>query len=75
MDNLIPQEAIAGRIFLVRGHKVLLDRDLAELYGVTTKRLNEQVRRNRDRFPEDFLVELTLREKEEVVAKCAHLAI
>ena len=46
----------------------------AELYGVTTKRLNEQVRRNRDRFPNDFLIELTQSEKEELVAKCDHLA-
>lgn len=46
-------------ILLIRGHKVLLDADLAKLYGVTTGRLNEQVRRNRDRFPGDFMFELT----------------
>jgi hypothetical protein len=46
-------------ILLIRGHKVLLDADLARLYGVTTGRLNEQVRRNRDRFPDDFMFELT----------------
>jgi hypothetical protein len=73
MNSLIPVDAITGRIHLIRGHKIILDRDLAELYGVTTKRLNEQVRRNRNRFPEDFLIELTTNEKEEVVAKCDHL--
>src|SRR5262249_48982538 len=47
------------RILFIRGEKVILDSDLAELYGVTTKRLNEQVRRNRDRFPTDFMFQLT----------------
>lgn len=51
----------------------MLDVDLASLYGVTTKRLNEQVKRNRDRFPEDFMFRLTAEEKTEVVAKCDHL--
>ena len=50
---------IAGRIFIVRGKRVMLDSDLAQLYGVPTKRLNEQVRRNQDRFPGDFLISLT----------------
>jgi len=57
--DLIPVEVIERRIFLIRGHKVMLDSDLAELYGVTTRRLNEQVRRNRDRFPADFAFLLT----------------
>jgi hypothetical protein len=61
-------------ILTIRGRKVLLDRDLAEIYGVPTKRLNEQVKRNSDRFPEDFLFRLTSREKNEVVANCDHLA-
>jgi len=51
-----------------------MDADLAELYGVTTKRLNEQVRRNRSRFPEDFIFQLTTEEKSEVVANCDHLS-
>ena len=51
----------------------MLDADLAQLYGVTTKRLNEQVKRNRDRFPEDFMFRLTAPEKAEVVANCDHL--
>jgi len=73
MNDLISIETIANKICFIRGHKVILDRDLAALYGVSTKRLNEQVRRNRDRFPEDFMIELTAGEKEEVVAKCDHL--
>lgn len=52
-------EQIAGKIYFVRGLKVMLDRDLAELYGVETRRLKEQVRRNIERFPEDFMFELT----------------
>jgi hypothetical protein len=50
---------IAAAIHEVRGHRVMLDADLAALYGVTTKRLNEQVKRNRDRFPDDFMFVLT----------------
>ena len=57
--SLIPIERIERLILLIRGHKVMLDSDLAELYGVTTKRLNEQVRRNLSRFPEDFMFQLT----------------
>ena len=64
---------IARRIIVVRGHKVMIDADLAELYGVRTKRLNEQVRRNRGRFA-DFFFQLTAAERSEVVAKCDHLA-
>lgn len=55
-------EGIAQRILIVRGQRVLLDSDLAELYGVRTARLNQQVRRNRDRFPEDFAFVLTINE-------------
>ena len=57
--SLIPIERIERLILLIRGHKVMLDSDLADLYGVTTKRLNEQVRRNLSRFPEDFMFQLT----------------
>lgn len=71
---LVPVERVERRIYLIRGEKVILDADLAELYGVTTKRLNEQVRRNRDRFPPDFMFQLTAEEKAEVVANCDHLA-
>lgn len=61
-SGLIPIERIDARILLVRGHKVLLDRDLAELYGVETRILNRAVRRNRERFPGDFMFELTREE-------------
>ncbi len=71
--QLIPLEAIERRILLVRGVRVMLDADLASLYGVRTKRLNEQVKRNRDRFPADFMFQLTAQEKAEVVANCDHL--
>jgi hypothetical protein len=60
--NLIPAERVERAILVVRGHKVLLDADLAALYGVTTKRLNEQVKRNGDRFPPDFMYQVTLEE-------------
>lgn len=59
---VIPANVIEHRIFLIRGHRVLLDSDLAGLYEVSTKRLNEQVKRNRKRFPEDFMFRLTLEE-------------
>ncbi len=61
-------------ILSLRGMSVMLDADLARLYGVETKRLNEQVKRNADRFPEDFVFRLTAVEKQEVVANCDHLA-
>lgn len=57
-----PTERIESRILLLRDQKVILDADLADLYGVTTKRFNEQVRRNRERFPSDFMFELTNQE-------------
>lgn len=60
--SIVPAERIASRILLIRGHKVMLDADLAELYGVSTKRLNEQVKRNKMRFPADFMFALTAAE-------------
>jgi hypothetical protein len=57
-SSLLPAERIEKAILLIRGHKVMLDRDLADLYGVPTKRLNEQVRRNYARFPKDFMFQL-----------------
>lgn len=62
MNELIPVEIIENKIYLIRGHKVMLDRDLAELYGVETRVLNQAVRRNLDRFPEDFMFALTREE-------------
>ena len=64
IGSLIPTERIEQRILVIRGQKVMLDSDLAELYGVPTKRLNEQVKRNSDRFPEDFMFQLTAKETE-----------
>jgi hypothetical protein len=55
MQLQVPTELIEQRIYLIRGHKVMLDRDLAELYQVQTKNLNKAVKRNIDRFPEDFM--------------------
>ena len=70
-DLSISLERIAQSILIIRGHKVLLDSDLATLYGVPTKRLNEQVRRNRGRFPEDFMFPLT---EEEYAGLRSHFA-
>lgn len=71
--SLVPNELIASRILLIRDQKVMIDSDIAELYGVTTKRLNEQVKRNISRFPSNFMFELTKEEKSQVVANCDHL--
>lgn len=71
--SVIPVERIANRIYLIRGEKVMLDSDLAELYGVPTRRLNEQVKRNIGRFPEDFAFQLTHREFEALRSQIATL--
>jgi len=65
--SLIPQETIEDKILLIRGKKVILDRDLAVLYGVETKQLTRQVRRNIDRFPDDFMFQLTREEYNELL--------
>jgi len=62
MSNLMAIELIASKIFEIRGKKVMFDRDLAKLYGVETKVLNQSVKRNKDRFPEDFMFSLTREE-------------
>jgi len=66
----VPMERVADRILSIRGHRGMVDTDLAEVYGVQTKRLNEQVKRNVERFPEDFAFRLTPEEKMGLVAKC-----
>jgi len=71
MATVIPLEQIERKIVLVRGHKALLDAHLAALYGVTTKRLNEQVRRNRSRFPGDFMFQLNSEEVESLRSQIA----
>lgn len=70
---ILPDEIIINKILNIRGTRVIIDRDLAELYDVSTKRLNEQVKRNIKRFPKHFMFELTKSEKDEVVANCDHL--
>lgn len=73
MPTVIPVETIERRILLIRGVKVMLDLDIAELYGVSTMRLNEQVKRNHSRFPVDFMFQLNKSEKEGVIAICDNL--
>ncbi|MCG9791717.1 ORF6N domain-containing protein [Flavobacterium algicola] len=63
-EIIIPDEIITDKIYLIRNQKVMLDRDLAELYGVETKRINEQTKRNIDRFPEKFMFQLNENEFE-----------
>ena len=65
---------VEQRILVIRGLKVMIDADLAELYGVPTKALNQAVKRNAERFPADFMFQLTSEEKAEVVTNCDHLA-
>ena len=72
--NEVPVGATRQRILLIRGEKMIVTADLAECYAVPTRRLNEQVKRNRTRFPRDFMFELTPQEKDEVVANCDHLS-
>ena len=71
MANLVSVEIVAAKIFVVRGKKVMLDRDLAKLYGVQTYRLNEQVKRNMERFPEDFMFQLTKEESVDLISQFA----
>lgn len=71
--SLVPIERIERTILFIRGQKVMLDADLADLYGVSTKVLNQAVKRNKERFPNEFMFQLTKHEKEEVVTNCDHL--
>jgi hypothetical protein len=70
MGNLIPVEVIEQRIFLIRGEKVMIDRHLAELYHVDTRSLNQAVKRNAERFPDEFMFQLTEKERDEVITNC-----
>lgn len=74
INSIIPVSSIQQRIFEIRGIKVIIDADLAKFYGVETKRLNEQVKRNPERFPKDFMFRLNDNEKTELVANCDHLS-
>jgi hypothetical protein len=71
MSALVPRERIEQTILLIRGHNVMLDSDLAQLYGVTVGRLNESVKRNVDRFPNDFMFQLTKAEFENLKSQIA----
>ena len=71
MKTLLPSERIERAILLIRGHTVMLDMDLAHLYGVTTKRLNEQVKRNQARFHADFVLQLTVKEVQSMRSQIA----
>jgi hypothetical protein len=72
--SLIPLERIEGAILEMRGERVMLDRDLARIYGVTTKALHQAVKRSRDRFPPGFMFELSPEEKDELVTNCDRFA-
>jgi ORF6N domain len=72
---LIPDEVVMNKIYFIRGQKIMLDKDLAELYDVETKRLKEAVRRNIDRFPSDFMFELSPKEWESLRSQFATLKI
>jgi len=64
ISKIFPDDVVLTKIYLIRDHKVMIDKDLAELYGIETKRLKEAVRRNRKRFPEDFMFEMSKEELE-----------
>ena len=68
MTSIVPVESIVSKIVFFRGEKVLIDRDLAELYGVSTKALNQAVKRNERRFPREFMFRLTKTEKVNLTA-------
>ena len=69
-SEIIPIERIQNSIYLIHGQKVMLDRDLAQLYGVQTRALVQAVKRNIKRFPSDFMFQLTKKEKQELITNC-----
>lgn len=71
MKDLVPRDEIERLIYVVRGHRVILDSDLAKIYGVPTARLNEQVKRNAKRFPQDFMFRLTPQEFQNLISQFA----
>src|SRR3990167_8149722 len=71
--NVIEYEQVEGKIIEIRHQYVLIDSDVAELYGVETKQINQAVSRNKDKFPDGYVIALTKREKDEVVTNCDHL--
>jgi hypothetical protein len=73
-DRMKRPKPLESLILTIRGHRVMIDADLADLYGVETRTLNQAVKRNADRFPKDFMFRLTAEEKSEVITNCDHLA-
>ncbi len=73
MKEVIPLEVVEKKILMIRGERVMLDADLGELFRVPTKSLNQAVKRNIERFPKDFMFQLTKQEKEKVITNCDHL--
>ena len=73
LTPIVPLESVTRRIYFIRGQKVMIDVDLAELYGVLTMTLNQSVKRNATRFPEDFMFRLSKQEKDEVITNCDNL--
>jgi ORF6N domain len=73
VTTLVATDRVRRAILTIRGKKVMIDADLAELYGVETRVLNQAVRRNRDRFPDEFMFRLSGGEKQAVITKCDHL--
>ncbi|AHF14697.1 ORF6N domain-containing protein [Niabella soli] len=71
LQMLVAEQKILNRIYVIRGQKIMLDRDLAEMYGVETRRLNEQVKRNSKRFPKDFMFALTQKELDNLMSQIA----
>jgi hypothetical protein len=74
MNEIIYYESIENKILVIRGKQVIIDRDIAELYGVETKRINEAVKNNPDKFPEGYIITLDEIEKSDVVENFDHLA-
>ena len=70
-ELIVSDEVVISKIYYIRGHKVMLDRDLAELYGVEPRRLREQVKRNEERFPSNFMFQLTEEEADSMVSQIA----
>ncbi len=75
MKEVAVNEAVEQRIFLIRGQRVMIDQDLGRLYGISTKVLNQAVKRNAERFPEDFMFQLTKSEASELVTICDRFAL
>ena len=73
-NSIVPAKPIESLILVIRGQRVMLDADLAALYGVPTKVFNQAVKRNLKRFPQDFMFQLNPEEKQQVVTNCDHLA-